>query len=454
MIILPFTKKAQARDLALEQLRPLLALQRLPSDFWNQPYAVSFILGYTEAVTRLLVGDQKATLDYVGDVQTGVLSALAPQEMESWPQRAARWRGTPETVEGITNGKFIAMFLHGDRNADATELAVEAFRQARERAPVFDQLKAQTNERGRAAIILCEILFFDKINGASSTNHRPIDIRKTEPEAPPSKKWEPLRTSASAAPQVSDLYSRVRAELEAGGDELGARTIAALDAERRGGGINDLIEAEIFAKLYIDDQGKLGGDLAIKEVVEASIHAGIVFKFTTKEITEAQMYAQIDAARGKFTKQDVTEAEIFAKSIGELEAERGKLSGKDIMEAKTFAKFFARALAKVSAEPDAAALAQAGPTFRVAAMNAQALPPSHGAIWLDGDELWLTTPSKDFSFDGRAYHIPGGAVCFPKHKIGREALLKVLRTERDLWAPGDEAALKARLIQRAEQSRS
>jgi hypothetical protein len=250
------------------------------------------------------------------------------------------------------------------------------------------------------------------------------------------------------------LYSRVRAELEAGGDELGAKTIAALDAERRNGGINDLIEAEIFAKLYIDDQEKLGGDLAIKDVVEASIHASIVFKFTTKEITEAQMYAQLDATRGKFTKQDVTEAEIFAKSIGELEAERGKLTGKDIMEAKAFAKFFARALAKVSAESNVDAPAQEGLTFRVAPMDAQALPPSHGAIWLDGDELWLTTPSKDFSFDGRAYHIPGGAVCFPKHKIGREALLKVLRTERDLWAPGDEAALKARLIERAEQSRS
>jgi hypothetical protein len=160
MIVLPFTKKAQARDIALDQLRPLLTLQRLPTDFWNQAYAVSFLLGYVEAVTKLLVGDQKATLNYVSDVQTGVLSMLAPQEMESWPQRAARWRGTPETIEGIRNGKFVALFLHGDKQADETELATEAFRQARERAPVFDQLKAQTNERGRAAIILCEILFF------------------------------------------------------------------------------------------------------------------------------------------------------------------------------------------------------------------------------------------------------------------------------------------------------
>jgi hypothetical protein len=303
MVCLPFTKKAQARDLALEQLRPLLALQRLPTDFWNQAYAVSFIFGYVEAVTKLLVGDQKATLDYVSDVQTGVLSALAPQEMESMIRRMVSWRGTPQTVEGIRNGKFIALFLHGDRNADATELAVEAFRQARERAPVFDQLKSQTNERGRAAIILCEILFFDKINGSPATNQRPIEpIRKNEPAPAPSKNPEPPTAPAGAAPQVSDLYLKVRAELRAGGDELGARTIAALDAERSKGGINEVIEAEIFAKLFIDDQEKLGGDRAIEDIVEANIHASIVFKFTTKEITEAEMYAQLDAARCKFTK--------------------------------------------------------------------------------------------------------------------------------------------------------
>lgn len=454
MILLPFTKKAQARDIALEQLRPLLALQRLPADFWNQAYAVSFILGYVEAVTKILVGDQKATIDYVSGVQTGVMSALAPQEMEAFPQRAARWRGTPQTVEGIRNGKFIAMFLHGDRNADATELAIEAFRQARERAPVFDQLKSQTNERGRPAIILCETLFFDKINGSPTPTQRPAEpIKKAEPEVPPGKKWEPLSPPKEATSQGPDLFSRVRAELEAGGDELGARTIAALEAERRNGGVNDVIEAEIFAKLFSDDQAQLEANLAIKDIVDASIHARIVLKFATKEITEAEMYAQLDAERGKFAKQDVTEAEIFAKSIGELESERGKLTGKDIMEAKIFAKFFARALSKVGAEPSANSAAPAGSPFRVATMDPQGLPPSHGTVWLDGGELWFTTPSKDFSFDGRSYHISGGAICFPRHEVGREALLKTLCNERDLWAPGDEAALKARLIQRAEQSR-
>jgi CarD family transcriptional regulator len=650
MLILPFTKKAQARDIALEQLRPLLALQRVPADFWNRAYAVSFLLGWVEGVTKLLVGEQKATIDYVSNVQTGVLSALAPQEMESWPQRAARWRGSQETVEGVRNGKFIAMFLHGDSRADATELAVEAFRQARERAPVFDQMKSHTNERGRAAIILCEILFFDKINGSPTPSQRPVEpVRRAEPEAPPVKRPEPPTAPTGAPPQVPDLYSRARAELEAGSDALGARTIAALEAERRNGGINDVIEAELFARLFTDDQEKLGGSLAIKDIVEASNHAGIVFKFTQKEISEPQMYAQLDAARGKFTKDDVTEAEIFVKSLGQLEAERGKLTGKDIMEAKMFAKFFARAFAKVRAEPDVdtstqrplpepkveepgtpvrdeprAARAQrqgfsvnefvvypahgvgqilaieeqdiagaklelfiihfgkermtlrvptakvanvgmrklsdpatvnkaqlllagkphvpegqwsrtgqeyeakinsgdiiaiaeavrdlyrpaiiAGqsyaerqlyevaldrlarevsvvqhiteseaikdiesiliarprqwstapedPPFRVATMDPHGLPPSHGNVWLDGDELWFTTPSKDFSFDGRSYHISGGAICFPKHNVGREALLKTLRSERDLWASGDEAALKARLIQRAEQSRN
>ncbi|MBR1329881.1 hypothetical protein JQ556_29245 [Bradyrhizobium ottawaense] len=93
-------------------------------------------------------------------------------------------------------------------------------------------------------------------------------------------------------------------------------------------------------------------------------------------------------------------------------------------------------------------------TFRVDSMDAQALPPSHGSFWLGGDDLWFSFPSKDVSFDGRPYHIPGGAICFPRNKIGREALLKTLRSESDLWAAGDQAALKARLIKRAEQSRS
>jgi hypothetical protein len=67
---------------------------------------------------------------------------------------------------------------------------------------------------------------------------------------------------------------------------------------------------------------------------------------------------ELEATRGKSTRYDVTEAEIFAKSIGELEAERGEVTTKEILEAKIFAKCFARAIAKVSAEQDAAISAQ------------------------------------------------------------------------------------------------
>lgn len=100
---------------------------------------------------------------------------------------------------------------------------------------------------------------------------------------------------------------------------------------------------------------------------------------------------------------------------------------------------------------DSTASASDSLTYGVAKMDNQKFPPSHGTIWLDGDEIWFTQPTKDFSFDGRSYHIPGGATCFPREKIGRELLLNVLRKERDLWAPGDEATVKARLIEHAQK---
>ena len=92
-------------------------------------------------------------------------------------------------------------------------------------------------------------------------------------------------------------------------------------------------------------------------------------------------------------------------------------------------------------------------TYSVAEIDNQKLPPWHGAIWLDNDEIWFTQPTKDFSFDGRSYHIPAGATCFPRERIGREVLLNVLRVERDLWTGGDEATVKARLIEHAKKMR-
>jgi hypothetical protein len=92
-------------------------------------------------------------------------------------------------------------------------------------------------------------------------------------------------------------------------------------------------------------------------------------------------------------------------------------------------------------------------TYSVAEMDNNNFPPSHGTVWLDGNEIWLGQATKDFSFDGRSYHIPGSVVCFAREKAAREALLNVLRKERDLWAAGDEATVKARLIAHVEKLR-
>lgn len=69
------------------------------------------------------------------------------------------------------------------------------------------------------------------------------------------------------------------------------------------------------------------------------------------------------------------------------------------------------------------------------------LPGQNGMIWLDGDEIWFSQGLREASIEGRPYQIPGGTITFPNNKNGRESLLKILRTQRDLWAPGNEAAL-------------
>jgi hypothetical protein len=121
-------------------------------------------MGYVHAVTNLVARD-KTSVDLVTNVTMRVMDALAPGEMEAIAARLRGWNSSsePQLAEGRKNGSFIALFMHGDREADATELAIEAFKQARARAPVFDQMRHQTNERGRAAMFLCDVLFFDKI---------------------------------------------------------------------------------------------------------------------------------------------------------------------------------------------------------------------------------------------------------------------------------------------------
>ncbi len=69
------------------------------------------------------------------------------------------------------------------------------------------------------------------------------------------------------------------------------------------------------------------------------------------------------------------------------------------------------------------------------------LPPQTAMIWLDGDEVWFSQGLREASIKGRPYQIPGGTITFPNNKNGRESLLKILRTQCDLWAPGNEAAL-------------
>jgi len=140
-------------------------MKALPATVWGQPYFVGFVLGYMEVVVLDVAGD-KATPEFMADVKTDVLFALASHDAPSTARLVALWheQREPQYAEGRANGAFIASFLRGSREADATGLAAAAFTAARERAPVFDRLLAKTNERGRAAMILTDALFFDKIS--------------------------------------------------------------------------------------------------------------------------------------------------------------------------------------------------------------------------------------------------------------------------------------------------
>jgi hypothetical protein len=68
-------------------------------------------------------------------------------------------------------------------------------------------------------------------------------------------------------------------------------------------------------------------------------------------------------------------------------------------------------------------------------------PPHGGSVWLDGEKIWFTFPDIDVTIDGGSYHIPGGTINFPKGDFGQSELLRLLKRFRDLWAPGNAAAL-------------
>ncbi len=268
MVVLPFTKKARARDLTLEEITPLLAMRGVPDNFWELPYAVGFIIGYARGVSTE-VTEGKASDGFVSDVVTSVIAGLRGSIESAVPvaRQFATWINNPKFTEGHNNGNFFAFFMRGNPAADATALAAEAFKLARERAPVFEGLREKTNERGRAAMILCDVLFFEKLNESPS----------------------------SAQPQ---------------------KEVA----------------------------GPVAGD---------------------------------------------------------------------------------------SSEPRS--------SYQNCTPEAPSFPLAHGTIWLEQDEIWFSFPSKDFTVGGRAYQMPGGAVCFQRDSKGSEALLKFLRSERDFWSSGNQA---------------
>ena len=82
--------------------------------------------------------------------------------------------------------------------------------------------------------------------------------------------------------------------------------------------------------------------------------------------------------------------------------------------------------------------------MRIVGQSPHELPPSSGTVWLDdNNNTWYSVRSKSVEINGRTYELPGGTLSLDSSDSSREALLRALRTQRDLWRPNNEAGLIA-----------
>jgi hypothetical protein len=82
--------------------------------------------------------------------------------------------------------------------------------------------------------------------------------------------------------------------------------------------------------------------------------------------------------------------------------------------------------------------------MRVVEQSPYEVPPSSGTVWLDDkSQTWYSCRSKSVEINGRTYELPGGTLSLERSDSSREALLRALRIQRDLWRPNNEAGLIA-----------
>ena len=172
MAWLAFTKKAQTKNIALQELKHLFktleATSGVPKSFWRDPYAVGFVFGYTMGA-GLFVAGKGVKLEDVHKASIDVLYELVPSEALEVAKRFARWHeaNDPHFDEGQNNGTILALFLLGANAVDNQQVVIEARRRSYEMSAALDSLHARTDERGKVGIALRQILFYDRIQKLS-----------------------------------------------------------------------------------------------------------------------------------------------------------------------------------------------------------------------------------------------------------------------------------------------
>jgi hypothetical protein len=168
MAWLAFTKKAQTRNIALLELkhlfRTLEVTSGIPKSFWQDPYAVGFVFGYTMGA-GLFVAKKRLKPPDVLKASVDVLYQLVPDHALEVAKRFNRWHETnaPHFHEGQTNGTILALFLLGTNAADKESVVIEARQRSHEISAVLDALHTTTDERGKVGIALRRMLFYDRI---------------------------------------------------------------------------------------------------------------------------------------------------------------------------------------------------------------------------------------------------------------------------------------------------
>jgi hypothetical protein len=170
MAWLAFTKKAQTKNIALLELKHLFKMLEsfggVPPAFWCTPYAVGFVSGYTMGA-GVFVAKKRVNPADVNKAFVDILFELAGGEARDAAKRLAAWHAAndPQFDEGHTNGTILALFLLGTNAVDNEPSVLEARRRANTTAAALSNLPSRPNERGRTAIVLRQMLFYDRVRG-------------------------------------------------------------------------------------------------------------------------------------------------------------------------------------------------------------------------------------------------------------------------------------------------